>query len=193
MSIARLAATAAFALITASLTLYASGRMAFYAVIDKVVLEPNEQAPTRIQLWGAFAYGDLTPSTMTPQKTASAVRRGHVYFKLPDDQAARQAALAEWRDLKSVAGTGQAVAFGLWGYGSYFSEIDPYKAPGQLAIRSVATSPRGIIGEPVALQIRDARDLLGEPVEYTPNEGVVRLPESGSRAEIVRALKTAPQ
>jgi hypothetical protein len=39
--------------------------MAIYAVVDKVVLEPNEQAPTQIQLWGTFAYGDLTPSTMT--------------------------------------------------------------------------------------------------------------------------------
>jgi hypothetical protein len=192
MSIARLVATAALALLSAGLTVSASGRMALYGVVDRVVLEPNEQAPTRIQLWGAFAYGDLTPATMTPQKTESAVRRGHVYFKLPDDQASRQAALAEWRDLKSVAGTGQAVAFGLWGYVSYFSELDPYVAPAQPTTRSVANGQRANAGAPVNLQIKDGRDALGEPVEYTPNEGVIRLPESGSRAAIVKALKTAP-
>jgi hypothetical protein len=27
-----------------------------FAVVEKVIFEPNEQAPERIQLWGAFAF-----------------------------------------------------------------------------------------------------------------------------------------
>ena len=38
--------------------LKASGPLGIYGIVEKVVFEPNEQAPERIQLWGAFAYVD---------------------------------------------------------------------------------------------------------------------------------------
>jgi len=38
--------------------LIASGPVGFYAVIEKVVFEPDEKAPERMQLWGAFAVVD---------------------------------------------------------------------------------------------------------------------------------------
>jgi len=34
--------------------LFASGRIGFYGIVEKVVFEPNETAPERIQIWGAF-------------------------------------------------------------------------------------------------------------------------------------------
>ena len=34
--------------------LAASGQVSIYAIVEKVVLEPNDSAPERIQIWGAF-------------------------------------------------------------------------------------------------------------------------------------------
>lgn len=84
-------------------TAFASDHTAVYALIDKVVLEPNADHPDRIQVWGVFAIakpGSL--DYLAPQ-------RGYLYFKLADDP---QAARNEWADLKSVAGKKQVVAFG---------------------------------------------------------------------------------
>ena len=38
--------------------LIASGPVGIYAMVDKVVFEPNDTAPERIQIWGAFALVD---------------------------------------------------------------------------------------------------------------------------------------
>jgi hypothetical protein len=84
-------------------TAYASDHTAVYALIDKVVLEPNNDHPDRVQVWGVFAIAK--PGSfdyLAPQ-------RGYLYFKLADDT---QAARNEWADLKSVAGKKQVVAFG---------------------------------------------------------------------------------
>ena len=83
---------------------YASDPMAVYARVDKVVLEPNADSPLAIQIWGAFALakpGD--------RNDYLAPVRGYLYFTLKDNG---RAARAEWEDLKSVAGSGQVVAFG---------------------------------------------------------------------------------
>jgi hypothetical protein len=82
-----------------------------HAVIEKVVLEPSEAAPERVQLWGAF----LIAGESKPQ-------RGYLYLGLPPavmycsscapESAAAANARIEWRDLKSIAGTGQGVGFG---------------------------------------------------------------------------------
>ena len=34
--------------------LCASDRLGIYAIVEKVVFEPSESAPQRIQIWGAF-------------------------------------------------------------------------------------------------------------------------------------------
>jgi hypothetical protein len=98
----------------------ASGPAAVYAIVDKVVLEPNEKAPERIQVWGMFSIWDAKASDY------SAPERGYLYFAMPgpnDQQRYRgdvvrsvQIASYEWRDLKTVAGTGSAVAFAERGY-----------------------------------------------------------------------------
>lgn len=82
-----------------------------HAVIEKVVFEPNEAAPERVQIWGAF----LIAGEPKPQ-------RGYLYLGLPPivmmcstcppESAATGNAKIEWRDLASMAGTGQGVAFG---------------------------------------------------------------------------------
>jgi hypothetical protein len=86
----------------------ASDPVGIYALVDKVVIEPNETNPERIQIWGAFAVAEGNGYNY---KNAE---RGYLYYKLnPEKQSASR---NEWNDLKSVAGTGQIVAFGSrWG------------------------------------------------------------------------------
>src|SRR5689334_23116897 len=91
-------------------TLTASGPVGIYALVDKVVFEPNEQAPERIQVWGAFALVDGGVG----RTSAAPAQRGYLYFSYPTAAEARGqtvpgAVKKEWMDIKAVAGTGQAI------------------------------------------------------------------------------------
>ena len=83
----------------------ASDLIGVYAFVDKVVLEPSDAAPERIQVWGGFAVAQGRGSEYAPAK------RGYVYYKLPSGTDVK-AALREWNDLKSMAGKEQLVGFG---------------------------------------------------------------------------------
>src|SRR5437016_6724617 len=74
-----------------------------YSRIDRVVLEPATGAPDRVQIWGVFSIAKADN-----RNDYEAPVRGYLYFKLDRDAAA---ARNEWNDLKSVAGTGEVVAF----------------------------------------------------------------------------------
>src|SRR5262245_872070 len=93
----------AFAFTT--IDLRASDPIGIYAVVENVVFEPNESAPERIQVWGAFAISDGKPGDnyQKPQ-------RGYLYLTLPP--GGEPSAKKEWADLKRIAGTGQAIGFG---------------------------------------------------------------------------------
>lgn len=82
----------------------ASDPVGIYALVDRVVLEPNESNPQRIQVWGAFAIAEGSGYSY---KNAE---RGYLYYKLNPEKP--DACHNEWSDLKTVAGTGQIVAFG---------------------------------------------------------------------------------
>jgi hypothetical protein len=76
-----------------------------YALIDRVVVEGDSANPRAIQVWGVFSLADRgTYMGHTP------AQRGYLYytFNATNERASR----AEWADLKSVAGSGQTVAFG---------------------------------------------------------------------------------
>jgi hypothetical protein len=93
------------ALAMTAVTLRASDMVGVYAVIEKVVLEPDESAPQRVQIWGAFALSD--------QKSGSnygPAQRGYLYYSCPagQDTVCRK----EWADLKVVAGKDTGVGFG---------------------------------------------------------------------------------
>src|SRR5688500_20398867 len=55
----------------------ASDLVGVYAFIDKVVLEPSDAAPQRIQLWGGFALAEGGGEKYAP------AQRGYLYYKLP--------------------------------------------------------------------------------------------------------------
>jgi len=83
----------------------ASDPIGIYALIDRVVLEPSDAQPERIQIWGAFSFamrqfGDQYSPPL----------RGYLYYQLPAEKA--DAAKAEWADMRKTAGTGQIIAFG---------------------------------------------------------------------------------
>jgi hypothetical protein len=95
--------------------LRASDPMGLYALVQKVVLEPSDTEPLRIQIWGAFALSDARNGDdyLTPQT-------GYLYYSCP--QGAERTCRNEWADLKSVAGSGTGVGFG----GRYLEKPDPY-------------------------------------------------------------------
>jgi len=83
----------------------ASDPNGIYAFVDRVVFEPSEAAPERIQVWGGFAVAK--PEDRDNYHDAE---RGYMYFKLRP--GAEETCKKEWADLKSVAGTKQIVTFG---------------------------------------------------------------------------------
>jgi hypothetical protein len=84
---------------------YASDLIAVYALVDKVVVEPNSDNPERVQISGVFAMANPNDrnSYQVPQ-------RGYLYFQLPKEH--QDISRKEWADLKGIAGTRQVVAFG---------------------------------------------------------------------------------
>jgi len=95
-------AVAAAVATAAAIVVHASDRLAVYAKVERVVLEPNADAPTAIQIWGVFSVAQsANPSDYQPPA------RGYLYYTGGTDVIRK-----EWADLKAVAGTGQFVAFG---------------------------------------------------------------------------------
>jgi hypothetical protein len=93
-------------LIFTAAILSASDPVGIYAIVSKVVFEPNDKAPERIQIWGVFALAD----TARGGGFYSKPQRGYLYYSLPKGK--ESTALKEWADFKAVAGTGQGIAFG---------------------------------------------------------------------------------
>jgi hypothetical protein len=73
-----------------------------YALVDRVVMEPDTISPRRIQIWGAFA--------MQRHPDSYAVAKGYLYYEL--NQRNPRATFAEWFDLERMAGGGRIVGFG---------------------------------------------------------------------------------
>jgi len=159
----------------------ASGPTGVHAVIEKVVFEPTEQNPERIQIWGAFSFVD---GGISRRGVAGAPERGYLYFSVPSFYTEQQSKVVrtEWLDLKAIAGTGQAVAFGDWGYIGVFSPNG-----GNQVHVTVPAGGRGYRG--IRLQVLNASSTNAEPVPYASNTGIVKLPAEGSHTEIVKRLR----
>ena len=154
----------------------ASGPVGVVAVVEKVVFEPNEANAERIQVWGAFAHVEGGPARANQFSPA---QKGYMYFRVGEalTAAQRQAVRNEWADLKAVAGTGQAVGFGQWFYiGGFGSMTGVYGMQG---------------GAQVDLRARPASEAPANPIDYVTNIGLVKFPEQGTHAAIVKELKAA--
>ena len=166
--------------------LMASGPVGVYAVLEKVVFEPNEANAERIQLWGAFAFVDggisVNAATDKPQ-------RGYLYFTMPASasEAEMKIARTEWSDLKAVAGTGQVVAFGNWGYIGGFSREGGNEIFVTVPNPNRAGSYQGIKLDVLTRTPADVRNAA----PYVTNTGIVKLPDTGNHAMIVKQLRDA--
>jgi hypothetical protein len=167
-------------------SLSASGPVGVFALIENVVFEPNGTTAAnaeRVQVWGAFSWmaGGIN-AVASPTARQYGVERGYLYFALPKGTPAEiQLARNEWADLKSVAGTGQAVGFGEW-Y-AYPQNSTPDGAR-RVAIR-VPYQPGYQVY--VQKQLPPAVD----PAFYITNVGVVKIAANGSHAELVKKLRDA--
>jgi hypothetical protein len=178
-------------LLSTTVSARSSGALGIYGIVEKVVFEPNETAPTRLQVWGAFAFVEGLPG---PGLTVSPAARGYLYFRLPtaDDGETRvtrpDTIRREWTDLKAVAGTGRAVGFGSWGYFGDFADLRADVDSRSLRGYVIEASP----GRPITdLRVRPATEKPTSPALYQTETGMVKLSETGSHADIVKRLKEA--
>ena len=109
----KLAAAILLAALSAG-TARASGYVGVYALIDKVVMEPNAENPERIQIYGVFSIAKDRAAFQPPQ-------RGYLYFTLSSDN--KDLIRREWADLKAAAGAHTVIAFGGSGFAGTFSTI----------------------------------------------------------------------
>ena len=100
----RFAALTLAVVAAASVATHGSDPNAVYARVDRVVLEPNADAPQRAQIWGVF-----TMATPNDANLYLAPVRGYLYFIVGENPSAAQ---KEWADLAGLAGSGQIVSFG---------------------------------------------------------------------------------
>ncbi|MFY9554341.1 MAG: hypothetical protein WAV20_18630 [Blastocatellia bacterium] len=94
-----------FALSLFTLNTDASDWIGIYARIDKVILEPDSNAPDRIQVWGAFALAGKQD-----RNSYDSAKRGYLYYSLKPGK--EEVCRKEWTDLKAIAGTGEVIGFG---------------------------------------------------------------------------------
>ena len=96
------------ALLLLQSTARASDPIGVFALVDRVVLEPNESTPERIQVWGTFALADRKDDQRRDKYAAP--EQGYLYFSLPAEKA--DVARKEWKDLQKAAGTHEVIGFG---------------------------------------------------------------------------------
>lgn len=182
----------------------ASGLVGIYGIVERVVFEPREGPPERVQVWGVFAYvNGCAPGqawvTAVPVECSvgarggaeaaggiSLVQSGYLYFKVPEvavgvfTPADVDLVRREWQDLAAVAGTRQAVAFGRWGFIGNFAALNAYERARQG-------------GAATDLRVRPVSETPRSPATYQTNAGVVKLHAQGSHARVVELLKARLQ
>jgi len=90
--------------LTATVVIAKHSTIGIYAIVDKVVFEPDEKSPERIRIWGVF----VVPVPMSSGHYREP-QRGYLYFKIAPGM--EQASKREWGELKALAGTGQCIGF----------------------------------------------------------------------------------
>jgi len=81
-----------------------SKNIGIFAIVDKVVFEPDEKSPERIRIWGVFVVPVPMSSGLYKEP-----QRGFLYFRTAPGM--ELAPKREWGELKAIAGTGQGVGF----------------------------------------------------------------------------------
>jgi hypothetical protein len=156
-----------------------------YAIVDHVVFEPNERAAERIKIYGAFAFLYTNQEPVTSGADPYRPHKGYLYFKLPsvprgDSQKLSEAtARREWADLKAMAGTGQPIMFGSW-------------SSGYLGLARDSRSKGGFVSSVDSrevLWVNTEKDGRTDPIPYTMDTGIVKIPNHGKFALLITQLQ----
>jgi hypothetical protein len=156
-----------------------------YGIVDRVVFEPNEKAPERIKVYGAFAFLYTNQAPVTNGADPYIPHKGYLYFKLPPvargdlQKQSHVIAKREWADLKAVAGTGQAIMFGSWSSGYLGLARDSRTKTGFVS----ATDSRDV------LRVNTEKDRDVDPIPYTMDSGIVKMPDEGRFADLIKELR----
>jgi hypothetical protein len=86
----------------------ASEPVGVYALVDRVVLEPDGNDPQRIQIWGDFMFA--FPKHLRDWEVKQPPVNGLLYFTIVKGK--EEVCRSEWSDLQKMAGTGICVALG---------------------------------------------------------------------------------
>ena len=121
-SILCLSTAALIVFVGAVVPLRASDPVGAYAIIEKVVLEPNATEPTAVQIFGVFSFAVRRAADGTQPWPAGsfgtansgdvygAVQKGYLHYTCAKGKEAT--CRNEWTDLKSLAGTPEVIGFG---------------------------------------------------------------------------------
>jgi hypothetical protein len=93
-------------------------------------------------------------------------------------------------DMKALAGTGQAIGFGSWGYIGAFSVLDPATVAPRPSFLYESKPQGGALAD---LRVRPAVEKPANPATYQTETGIVKLSDTGSHAAVVKLLRAALQ
>lgn len=179
--------------------------------VERVVFEPDDTAPERIQVWGTFVYVDGGEDRLMSGENAehsvigngadrvrgmSPTARGYLYFKLPavDRAFGFQPATPpaddvrrEWTELGALAGTGHVVGFGRWPYYGDFATMRPDVPNGGPSHYIIEFVPgRGVHAD---LRVRPESEVPASPTAYQTNGSILKLNEGAGFASEVERLR----
>jgi hypothetical protein len=131
--------------------LQASDPVGIYGVIERVVLEPSEAKPERIQIWGWFELANKT------SRRYDEPRRGCLYYSLADGQ--QDLCHKEWKDLEESAGSGKCIAFG-----QRYAELGKIRKLGDK------------VDSPLPYPVADGMFALRDDTDYEPVKSLTEIP-----------------
>jgi hypothetical protein len=116
------------ALVLLSVPAPASDPVGIYALVDRVVVEPDVDDAQRIQVWGTFALALSVKREngreVVDMNAYQPAQRGYLYYSM--NATNPRATRAEWADLQAVAGKGEIV-----GFGSRFENVGRVRRAGE--------------------------------------------------------------
>jgi len=156
-------------LVWTAVDLFADGPVGVYSMVQKVVFEPNEQAATRIQVWGVFVWVDGGLKSPGP---INIPLKGYLYFKLPSGATEAAATKKQWDEIKAFAGTPQIIAFDGWTYAGPFEDlfIPPSNNQEEIRVRKPIEAP-------------------AKPITYPIKTGLVKIASDSKHADLANLLK----
>ena len=144
----------------------ASDPIAIYALIDRVVLEPDSIIPQRIQIHGAFVL-QIAPGRFRGG-------RGYLYYEANPSNP--RATFTDWSDLRTLAGTNRVI-----GFGSRFAPTGRLRLESD-SVGTADTYPLGVgiyrnlgAGWPMARRVREIHAAPRQPTDTLPGDARAHL------------------